>query len=294
MISRAPIFIGGLMRSGTTLLRAMLGQHPAVAAGLETHWFDIDWPAGVARGGEPLASYLRRIGAFFEIEAEAVDRLAAAADSAPDYLDRFMSEVAFRAGKPRWAEKTTGNVRHMDTIMAHWPDARILHIVRDPKDVFASFRRSDKYGGPAEHGALWCDFFADVERFKTDPVIAPALLELRYEELVHAPARAMARVLEFVGEPWDPAVAGFDGKADEHDRVQALTGHSSSTLVALAEPLSQTRIGVWSDALSQTDIEATRAAVATRGLGGLFATIEAETERLAEAARTAGEGRAAP
>ena len=42
---RAPIFIGGMFKSGTSLLRAMLGQHSAIASGLETYWFDWDWAA---------------------------------------------------------------------------------------------------------------------------------------------------------------------------------------------------------------------------------------------------------
>ena len=286
MNSVSPIFIGGLMRSGTTLLRAMLGQHPAVAAGLETHWFEIDWQAGLARGEEPLRPYLHRIGAFFEFDTATVDRFAEASDSAPDFLDRFMSEVARRSGKPRWAEKTTGNVRHMDRIMASWPDARILHIVRDPKDVFASFRRSAKYGGAADYGMLWCDYFGDVERFKREPAIASALLELRYEDLVSAPAETMSRVLDFIGEPWHPEVAQFEGKADDHDRVQALTGHSSSTLVALAEPLMQSRVGTWSDVISESDMVAARDAVAARGLGPLFAAIEAGEDRIAGGSST--------
>ncbi|MBT5190889.1 MAG: hypothetical protein HOM07_00975, partial [Rhodospirillaceae bacterium] len=73
MSNTSPIFIGGLMRSGTTLFRAMLSQHSAIASGLETHWFDIDWPNQQARGGEPLREYLHRIGDFFEIAAGPVD-----------------------------------------------------------------------------------------------------------------------------------------------------------------------------------------------------------------------------
>ena len=54
-----PIFIGGIFRSGTTLLRAMLGQHPNIAAGLETYWFDIDWDDLVGREEQRAASPAR-------------------------------------------------------------------------------------------------------------------------------------------------------------------------------------------------------------------------------------------
>ncbi|MDP6564266.1 MAG: sulfotransferase [Alphaproteobacteria bacterium] len=278
MNSRNPIFIGGLMRSGTTLLRAMLAQHSAIASGLETHWFDIDWRAGTARDGEPLRGYLHRIGQFFEIEAAAVDHLIGLAEDEAAYLDLFMSEVARRAGKRRWAEKTTGNIRHLDRIIEHWPEARIIHIYRDPKDVFASFRRGGKYGGAAEHGALWCDFFGDLERFKVDLPLGPEnLLEMRYEDLVLAPEAEMRRVLAFLDEPWEAAVARFEGNADEHDRVRELTGHASTTLAQIARPLGRDRIGLWRGVIDERDMAVAREVVAGRGLGPLFARIEAET-----------------
>lgn len=292
MTSTAPIFLGGLMRSGTSLLRAMISQHHAIASGLETHWFDLDWSTGTARGREPLTPYLHRLGAFFEIEHKVVDGFIAEADSAVRFLDLFMAEVRTRAGKPRWAEKTPGNVRHMDRIHAHWPEARIVHIIRDPKDVFASFKRSQKYGGPADYGALWADFFADIERFKTDSGIADSLIEVRYEELVNTPETVMARILAFVDADWDPAVAVFDGKPDEHDKVMSLTGHSSTTLVELSKPLTQSRIGLWSDVLSEADIDSAREVVSARGLGDRFRAIEEETARFVASAPTGKELRA--
>ncbi|MDP6272194.1 MAG: sulfotransferase, partial [Alphaproteobacteria bacterium] len=76
-----PIFIGGLYKSGTSLLRAMLGQHANIAAGLETNWFEVDWAAGLGRGGEPLADYVGRCGGFFGLEpGQAADLARASAD----------------------------------------------------------------------------------------------------------------------------------------------------------------------------------------------------------------------
>jgi hypothetical protein len=45
---RPSIFIGGMFKSGTSLLRVMLGQHLAISAGLETAWFQLDWDSGLA------------------------------------------------------------------------------------------------------------------------------------------------------------------------------------------------------------------------------------------------------
>jgi len=276
LTNTAPIFIGGLMRSGTTLFRAMLSQHSAIASGLETHWFDIDWPNQQARGGEPLREYLHRIGDFFEIGPQPVDEMMAAADDALSFLDLFMGHVMQRDGKRRWAEKTTGNIRHLDRVLGHWPDAKIIHIIRDPRDIFASFRRSKKYGGVEDFANLWCDYLGDVERFKQELPLGPEnYLEQQYEALVRDPVGEMKTVLAFLGEDWEDAVAQFDGKTDEHERVLGLTGHSSTTLEQITKPLSGDRVGLGRQSLSDDEMAAARAVVATRGLSVLFARIEA-------------------
>jgi len=273
----APIFIGGLMRSGTTLARAMLAQHSAIASGLETHWFDIDWPAQQARGGEPLREYLHRIGDFFAVGADAVDAHMAAADSAAAYLDLFMGAITRASGKRRWAEKTTGNIRHLDAILAYWPRAMIIHVVRDPRDIFASFRRSKKYGGITDFANLWCDYLGDVARFKSAlPLDESNYLELHYEALVRDPVGEMQGVIRFLGEDWEDAVGRFDGKADEHDRVLGLTGHSSTTLEQIAHPLSQSRVGLGQSSINDAEMAVARTVAAERGLGELFARIERE------------------
>lgn len=263
-----PIFIGGLMRSGTTLLRAMLGQHRAIAAGLETHWFDLDVAGGVARKAEPLEPYVERLAAFFGLEPTPALAWLRQSRTAEDFLDKFMAAYAAGQGKPRWAEKTPGNIRHVGRILAHWPAAQVVHIVRDPRDVFASFRRSGRYGGPADYGALWCDFFADAAAARA--AHGAHVHECRYEALVRDPESEMRRLLDFLGEPWDPAAARFEGRPQEFEQVRALTGHESTTLAQLAEPLRQDRVGGWAEVLSQADVDAARAVCADRGLAEAF------------------------
>ena len=72
-MSRAPIFIGGMFKSGTTLLRAMLGQHSAIASGLETYWFDWNWSQ---RDSAEMKRTLERLAGYFDMSAEEVRALA--------------------------------------------------------------------------------------------------------------------------------------------------------------------------------------------------------------------------
>jgi hypothetical protein len=275
--SASPIFIGGMMRSGTTLLRAMLGQHSAIASGLETYWFDWDWPN---RDRAEVAGRIERLAVFFDMPLPGVRALAAECASAEAFLDHLMMASAAAAGKRRWAEKTPGNVAVMPRILAFWPDARIVHIRRDPKDVYASLRKSGKAGGPEAFAERWCAVVGGAECDK--PALGARLdgsyTELLYEALVTAPEAVMRPLLAFLGEPWEAGVARFAGKPDEFDKVLQVTGKRSDVLDRLARPLGDESVGAWRREVPAEEIAALRRAVAQRGHGALFAGIEAAAE----------------
>ena len=73
-MTAAPVFIGGMFKSGTSLLRAMLGQHRNIASGLETYWFEVDPRAGLGRDGEPIGPYLARLAAYYGMEVAEIGR----------------------------------------------------------------------------------------------------------------------------------------------------------------------------------------------------------------------------
>lgn len=255
----SPVFIGGLYKSGTSLLRAMLGQHSRLASGLETYWFAMHWPGQAPppdSRGEPLADQLARLSTFFELKKEAVLAWAEAAPSPESFLDTLMSALARRQGKPRWVEKTPGNVLHLDRIFATWPKARFMHIIRDPRDVFASLKRAEKYTGPGEMEALLERFYPAYTAWADDA----RMLEIRYESLVLWPEPTVRTILEFLGEPFEAQVARFEGAKNDYDKVLAATGKASTTLHSLSKPLFKDRIGFYTNKL---DPEEQKRVVAT-------------------------------
>jgi hypothetical protein len=286
-MSKPPIFIGGMFKSGTSLLRAMLGQHRSIASGLETYWFEVDLSAGTGRGGEPLADYLARLAAYFEAPPAGVERMARETADAEAFLDAFMSAVARAAGKPRWADKTPGNVTQAKRIRARWPSAPVLHIVRDPRDVYASLLEAGKWTSAEEFGSRWCAMFAAADDGVRSGAFGEAnYLELRYESLVLAPEPTMRAVVAFVGEEWDPAAARFSGRDDEYQIVLEQTGKASSTLARMRTPLSDDRVGLWRKVPPML-LSALRAYVQTSGLGARYDAIVAESVVAAGAAEAA-------
>ena len=211
MMRSSPIFIGGMYKSGTSLLRAMLGRHSRLFAGLETQWLHEAWDGA---GNDGRSAWLRRTSVFFETTP---DELAGACGSAGDVetcLDRVMGYLAGRAGKPRWIEKTPGNAGVIGRILSCWPAARVLHITRDPRDVYASLIESGKWTEPGEFATRWCATAGAARRWLAEQGGRhPAYYEMQYERLVTAPLVEIGKVLAFIGEPWQAARRGVRGSA---------------------------------------------------------------------------------
>ena len=141
-----PIFIVGVPRSGTTLLAAMLGAHPRLACGPETHFFhylpaDAD---GLCRGDDwPRAAIdylysIRHVGESIPANygltrPELTEALARKEPSVPSILSGMVEIYAGRNGKPRWVEKTPDHLPHVARIRRYYPDSPIVRILRDPR-----------------------------------------------------------------------------------------------------------------------------------------------------------------
>ncbi len=278
--TEAPIFIGGIYRSGTSLLRAMLCRHSNIAGGLETFWFDLDFD-GKARLGESvrhwdgtrtesLDIHTTRLADYFDMDRNAVASMVNTCAGAEEFTDRFMAKYAAGLGKSRWAEKTPANVLYIDRIFAFWPKAAFIHVVRDPRDVYSSVRRTGKWSEPESFAKLWVHFMRAYEIGKNS-ASPKAMIEVRYEDLVADPVSTMSRVLHFLNEPWEEAVAGFQGDPADFDKVRRLTGKSSATLKQLAKPLVENRVGAWRNELGNLeDLSELERIIADAGFASLW------------------------
>ena len=273
MIVSSPVFIGGMYKSGTSLLRAMLGRHSRLFAGLETQWVREAWTGD----DDARQEWLERMAVFFDASP---GELSAACGSAQDIetcLDRAMSFLTKRAGKSRWVEKTPGNAGQIARILSGWPRAKVLHIIRDPRDVYASMIETGKWVEPEQFVTRWCETIGAARRWLSSQGGEHlAYHEPRYEQLVSGPVEEMQRVLGFLGEPWEPQVADFDGQPDDFDRVLRATGKESRTLRRLAAPLTIARVGVWKQVVPLDRWAAVRRELVRRGEGPLVDELTSE------------------
>lgn len=239
LICTSPIFVGGYFKSGTSLLRALLGQHPDVASGLETHWFAIDPKRQLGRHGEALHDSVSRLAAFFGLDEADIRAVTAEAETGEAFLDRLMQLHLTTQKKSRWAEKTPDNILHVDRIFDHWPSARFVHILRDPLDVYVSLLNCGKGDAPEVFARSWSDWMSGGEAVGRE--IGPEKFRtVLYADLVNRPELVMRPLSEFLDLTWSSALATFEGQQDEFDLVLRTTGKRSTTLESLSRPLSMT------------------------------------------------------
>jgi hypothetical protein len=194
-----PIFVVGCFRGGTTLLERLLLCHQQLAGpGFETQLFSrvrygrtLDHPAEY----EALTASVRANG-------DAIAGFAAAADA-----------LARRHGARRWVEKSPEHVYHARAIVSRFPGARILHIVRDPRDVVTSILHTPwavphargRHARVVAGAVLWELMTREGLRLLADSTLSPGVLAVRYESLVHEPPVELRRIAAFLGLPDDEA-----------------------------------------------------------------------------------------
>lgn len=215
-VLRPPIFVIGPARSGTTLLQTMLGAHPSISALPEMHfWFRIvelsDYWGDVADPGRFRAALSELVslpgglldGVDFQID-RILEQVTSEGLEYRDLLDAVGRDLARRQGKARWAEKTPW--QSAGRIWQLFPEAQVIHLLREPRDTVASILRAPFNDRPA-----WA-LAEEWSRYTADNIRAGAArgpehyFQVRYEDLVSAPLATLGLVCRFLGEEFESSM----------------------------------------------------------------------------------------
>ena len=193
--SARPIFVVGMPRSGTTLIEQILASHPAIhgAGELQTLPQIADESGDGAEG----------------LSALAMDALARLGD---DYVARAGEPAA---GKTRVIDKLPGNFANLGFIRLILPEARIIHVRRDPVDTCLScYTKAFKSANlpytydQTELGLYYRDYQSLMAHWRAT-LPATHFLEVEYESVVDDLEGQARRMIAFLGLPWDPACLEF-------------------------------------------------------------------------------------
>jgi len=216
--SELPLLIIGMIRSGTTLTEQIMSSHPDVAAAGELQFlqrraisiYDESGkliPAKVRRVGNDYEKYLRQIGPFAK----------------------------------RVTDKMPLNYMHLGLFASVFPNAKVIHCKRNPKDIWVSMFNTP-YEMPVNFAHDWENikaFYAEYERIMEYwQAVLPSemIIEVQYEEMLDDRESVVRRVIDFCGLNWDDSVL--------HHEKQGRAILTPSTWQA-RQPLYKTSVERW-------------------------------------------------
>ncbi len=228
------IFVVGNSRSGTTMLGRVLGLNSHVFTFEELHFFEQIWSASEidrsisakvsAHLMARLLSHQRRgilnrpDWRHFLPEAESIIRTNPGTQSAAQVFRVFLSDESAKMGKEVPCDQTPRNVYYIGDILRLYPAARIVIMVRDPRDVLASQKHKWKMRflgfnrdpileavrlkanyHPVTTSLLWNAAVRAGDRHAADERVCT----VRFEDILENPSQEIRRLCEFLGLPFE-------------------------------------------------------------------------------------------
>lgn len=255
-------FIFGAPRSGTTLLARMLAAHPQLAIPHETDClvpmaFLCDRIRDPALGRRMVADLVLDSSGFAaslgEVlsRADVEDAIASAPYEPARMADAIYARFARHAGAEQAGDKSPNDlnfIRILDKTGFLAAPNKVVHLVRDVRDVMASLLRTG-WGGDIDRyfPRQWChvNLYLQAAMAGQDD----RYLLIRYEDLVNDPASELGRACRLLGVPFSPAL--LEPSARDHARYRGQEVHRN-----LAQPISTDGIGRFRDTLDAARIAA--------------------------------------
>jgi Flp pilus assembly protein TadD len=230
----APIFLIGFFRSGTTLTQEVLGAHPDVFVADET---DFIW------------AMHRELHQMGKSNLSTVDKLRKLTLSDVRHLrESYWNRARGRFGdtfdQRAFVDKFTMNTLDLGLINCIFPDAKVVFVMRDPRDVCLSCFMQLMVPTPATvHLLSWqgtADFYAQVMDWwlHIKQQMTLGFIEFRYEDAVAKFEPTYRKVFDFLGLSWDPAVVEFHKHA-------AKKFIASPSRTQVTQPLYSSSVARW-------------------------------------------------
>ena len=221
----SPLFVLGVSRSGTTLLRVVLDRSPGIAIPDES--FFIPLLARRHRGSVDRARFLddlRRLSTLhaWGLSPEDVGSRLRPRMQAGEAIGAIFEAYAEKEQKPRWGDKTPVYMRHLPLLERLFPAAQYVHLLRDGRDAALSFLRMPEgtftrtWAHPstvAEFACLWRSEISAARKLG-QRVGRSRYLEVRYEDLIARSEDVVRTICEFASLPYEASMLNYAGAVD--------------------------------------------------------------------------------
>jgi hypothetical protein len=215
--SVAPVFVLGSGRCGTKFLfSALLSAGGFAVTHAESNAYNL---LGLCFGNLAkkrnrrrlldayLASHVFRDSGL--VPEDISDSVMENCRTAGDFLQIVMEAITRKQGAHRWAESTPWHLHYLPLIKKQIPDALIIHIIRDGRDVTASLQRAGMFGPmPWDRKraliarAIYWRWIVNKGR-RYGQALGSDYMEVRYEDLVDHPRETLACIGRFIEHELD-------------------------------------------------------------------------------------------
>jgi hypothetical protein len=229
------LFVVGCGRSGTSWVQGIIAAHPRVITTQESHAYEAVYDPVTRRGRASVNAWTkvlhrhdlsereaRWVGLHWWINrADLLDLIdwglhatgATDADAAESVIEAIFDTYFLSRGgttEMMLLEKTPGHIAYAQQILRRFPDARVVEVVRDGRDVCVSMQMQGlTVAWPPESRRAQINVWARAVRrglaLRAEPTLADRVHLVRYEDLKRDPALEIARLFDFAGLEATPA-----------------------------------------------------------------------------------------
>lgn len=256
MPDNTPFFIIGAGRSGTTLLRLILAGHSRLHVTPET-WFIASLVEELPLSGRLVAAQVEQAATLIvehyrwpDMQMSA-DRLRCRArhlqqPTLAAIVDLIYADQLLRTGKSRCGDKTPIYIEIVPQVLALYPKAKFIHLIRDGRDVAIS-RIDAGWERYYEHNRFTWTETMRWRRQHAEAPFAGRILEVKYEDLVTDPEATTRRICGFLDEEFEPAMLRWQAL------LELVPERERRIHARLAEPISNASVAVWRTKLSAVE-----------------------------------------
>ena len=257
-MEKPPFFIVGVGRSGTTLIRLMINNHPNIAIPYESHFITKYYEKLNSYGDLSDKNNLRKI--VSDILAEEIltkwdhtFKLENIVDGVKEstikgVFDSLYKDYAKSKGKIRWGDKSD-YLDRMYLINKIFPEAQFIHIVRDGRDVAGSVLKLNWGPNDIIAAAEWWNSYVNLARCMGAIIGDDRYMEVRYEDLVQDSENELKRICSFLGEEFSAEMLNYHKSSKSSIPSELNCLHYNTD-----KPPTASRAYAWKREMSPTDI----------------------------------------
>jgi len=271
-----PIYVVGNSRSGTTVLSMGLGNHTDIFSFRELHFFEkywtVDWDNKTNRESSALSILKKLICGqregflyckdpeIYSDDAKLIlDKIEKPEDpKLSSIYSGFLFDETVNNGKTIPCEQTPHNIFYLKKLFEFFPDAKIIAMIRDPRDILLSQKKKSKIKNtgkgkiplkerfrtwsnyhPFIMSKMWNRVAMEINEWKNDPRVKV----LKFEDLVSDPHNELSSICDFIG-------IEFQEKMLEVPQI----GSSNVSDVSAKVGLNKNVLSKWKKGLSASEI----------------------------------------